>query len=405
MWTSLCTAPPSGFSLSSGCRSASFVYWLLYLFVIVPAGAISPGVLEPGGLAWTGHLAAIVTGFWVIQLGYAVDLDLVPRVGFYLPRHLFWAGVAGLSVVNYGAVILQFGLSLRLGLLTNLLSSELTATRLEARQAFESSGFALSGYSLTWQSGVVNPFLIAYGTVHRHRTHLVAGILGQLVLFSVAASKSMLVSSFIVWLAIFLLHEDRRHRAAPRLLLVVSAVVAVGGGHQLVTGSIDLNSVLARRAIMTPPVLTRYYFDFFGANPKTHLSQSVLGWLFDYPYTQSIPRTVGARYVGEATSANANFFADAFANFGLTGVAVFSLLLATMFLLIDANSRNIDIRLATASLVVAGTSLVNSALLTSLLTHGLLLALILLVALDGRPQELVPATSAGRPELVPAGAA
>ena len=388
-------------------RSTKFVYWLVYLFVIIPAGVISPGVLETETGRWVGYYAVIILGFWIIQIGYVIDLELVPRFAFYLPKQIFWVGVAGLCVLNYGAVFMQFGLALRLGLLTNLLSAELTATRLEARQAFESSGIALSGYCLTWQSGVVNPFLIAYGSVHRQRVHLVAGLFGQLVLFSVAASKSMLISSLIVWLCIYLLNERRRHRAAPGLMAAVIGVVSLGGAHQLMTGSIDLNSVLARRAIMTPAVLTRYYFDFFATNPKTHLSQSVLGWLFDYPYVRSIPRTVGAEYVGDATSANANFFADAFANFGIAGVVAFSLLLSGLFLLIDVNSHETDVRLASAVLVVAGMSLVNSALLTSLLTHGVLLAMLMLISLDGRDDStsLAVATLRSRRDPLPAGAA
>ncbi|MEZ5411892.1 MAG: hypothetical protein R2761_27910 [Acidimicrobiales bacterium] len=273
--------------------------------------------------------------------------------------------------------------------MTNLLSPEISATRLEARQAFEGSGFAISGYSLTWQSGAMNPLLIAYGTVHRQRLALLAGLGGQVVLFSVAASKSMLISSLIVWLSIFLLHERRRARAGLHLITVMLAVVVGAGTHQMITGSVDMNSLLVRRAIVTPPVLTRYYFDFFTSHPKTYLSQSILGGFLHYPYSSSIPRTVGMTYVGDATSANANFFADAFANFGLVGVISFSFVLAAIFAFIDANSHRIDLRLSTAVLAVAGMSLVNSALFTSLLTHGVLLATCLLIALDGQQADAV----------------
>lgn len=366
-------------------RPTKFIYWLVYLYVVNPGAVVAPMVLGVRGGTWLGSYALIVLGFWLVGLGYLLDLSVVPRVRLGVPPRVFWGAVLALSLLNYLAVFLQFGLRIRFDLVTNLLSPEISATRLEARQAFESGGLAISGYSLTWQSGALNPLFIAYGTVHRHRMALAAGLGGQLVLFSVAASKSMLISSLIVWLAIYLLHERRRVRAALHLVVVMLGVVIAAGIHQISTGSVNMNSLLVRRAIVTPPVLTRYYFDFFSTHPKTYLSQSILGGYLHYPYTSSIPRTVGAAYVGDATSANANFFADAFANFGLIGVIAFSVVLAAIFAVIDANSQRLDLRLSTAVLAVAGMSLVNSALFTSLLTHGVILAAGLLVALDGQP--------------------
>lgn len=378
-------------------RPTKFVYWLVYLYVVNPGAVVAPMVLGVRGGSWLVSYALIILGFWLVSLGYLIDLRAVPRLRLRVPPRVFWGGFLALSLLNYLAVFLQFGLRIRFDLVTNLLSPEISATRLEARQAFESGGFALSGYSLTWQSGAMNPLLIAYGTVHRHRVALLAGLGGQLVLFSVAASKSMLISTLIVWLAIFLLHEDRRSRGGLQLVAVMLAVVLVAGAHQMATGSVNINSLLVRRAIVTPPVLTRYYFDFFSTHPKTYLSQSILGGYLHYPYVSSIPRTVGATYIGDATSANANFFADAFANFGLVGVIAFSLVLAAIFAFIDANSQRLDLRLGTAVLAVAGMSLVNSALFTSLLTHGILLATGLLLALDGQPVGVAEV----RPELVP----
>ena len=366
-------------------RPSRFVYWLVYLLVVAPASVIAPIVLGEGLGRWLLAYAVMVLGFGIIGVGASVDVDqLVRWVPPAPPAELFWLGLVLFSMANYGLVFLQFGFALRFDLLTNLFSSELSATRLAARETFESSGSSLSGYSLAWQSGVVNPFLVAVGIVYRKPAALVGGVVGQIVLFSVAASKSMLISTLIVWACIYLLRPDKRGQAVPRMTAGVGLVVAVAAVHQTTTGSVALNSLVVRRAMATPAVLTRYYVDFFSNNPQTMLSQSVLGSVSPYPYEQSIPRTVGAEYVSEATSANANLFADAFANFGLSGIIMFSILAAAVFIVLDTLSSGKDLMLVTATFVTPGGSLVNSALLTSMLTHGILLALVLIAAFEPR---------------------
>lgn len=360
-------------------RPTKLVYWLVYLLVVAPAAVIAPAVVSQRSGWWVVHYAVIVVGFALIGYGYQLDLRRIPPVNIRLSLTHLWALVVALSAINYGLVFLQYGLALRLDLLTNLLSSEVTEVRLASRALGTGSSFGLGGYALAWQSGVLNPLLIAFGLIHHRSWLLAAGVFGQLVLFSAAANKSMLIGGVLVAGTIYLLS-----RPQPRVERLVSGLIAVvlfGGIVQLALGSVGLNSLLVRRAVVTPALLTRYYFEFFTDNPQTMLGQSLLSPVVAYPYELSVPRVVGAEYVSETTNANANIFADAFANFGSGGVVLFTLLLGTLFLFIDSTLRNVDLRLATAVLIVPASTLINSAFLTTLLTHGIMLACLLLAVI------------------------
>ena len=88
-------------------------------------------------------------------------------------------------------------------------------------------------------------------------------------------------------------------------------------------------------------------------------------------------------------SANTGIVGDAFMNFGFIGLALWGILLAIILKLVDSCSKRVDFRVGVAAIAMPTMSLVSSALLTCLLTHGLLLALLLLYLLPKQSRKLV----------------
>jgi hypothetical protein len=82
--------------------------------------------------------------------------------------------------------------------------------------------------------------------------------------------------------------------------------------------------------------------------------------------------------MGTQSSANVGLFGDAFANFGFAGCFIFAMLFALLLKVVDAAARTTDPRIAVALVGMASFQLVNSGLLTTLLTHGLALAIVAL---------------------------
>jgi hypothetical protein len=91
---------------------------------------------------------------------------------------------------------------------------------------------------------------------------------------------------------------------------------------------------------------------------------------------------------------NANIWADAYANFGYAGVVGFTLILAAFLWFYDRVAQNVDRRAAVVLLVVSALTLANSALLTCLLTHGMMLALLVITQW---PRLVRQAEGAGEP--------
>lgn len=75
---------------------------------------------------------------------------------------------------------------------------------------------------------------------------------------------------------------------------------------------------------------------------------------------------------------------DAYMNFGFIGLALYSILLTIALKLVDTCSRRVDFRVGVSAIAIPAIVLTNSGLLTALLTHGLLLALLLLYLLPKR---------------------
>ena len=90
-----------------------------------------------------------------------------------------------------------------------------------------------------------------------------------------------------------------------------------------------------------------------------------------------------------------NIWADAYSNFGVLGMLVFTALLGMALLLVDASTRAGAPRLLVlAPLAMIALGLSNSALLTVFMTHGLLLTLILVYLM---PRGMQPGSASERP--------
>ena len=155
-----------------------------------------------------------------------------------------------------------------------------------------------------------------------------------------------------------------------------------------VTEQVLIPSIFVRRLFFVPGELHLWYHDFFSSpgHPFVALSNSVLSGAASYPYDQQVPLLIGWSYTGAEVGANAGWMADAYAQFGMPGMAAFALLLGLVLRLVDGVSAGLPNRFATTVIVVPTMALVNSALLTVMLTHGFGLALLLLWVMNTRSE-------------------
>ena len=144
--------------------------------------------------------------------------------------------------------------------------------------------------------------------------------------------------------------------------------------------NIMFGSMFNRRVFFVPAKLTFDYFSFFEKNPKVFWSNSVLSWLFDYPYPDRITKMIGYDNDSDA-SANNGYISSGFSHAGILGVIIYSYMIALLLKNIDYFSKfNIPLWFILCLIVTPMRSfLISSDLLTGLLTHGFLIAFILLL--------------------------
>jgi len=357
-------------------RPSLVVYWFLYVLCVIPS-ALIPLISVPGlGFRSVLLTGSVVLSFLLLGLIYFIDLSVVPIPRVPFPPNLFWL-LFGLVFAGFNiALVLTFGIHVRPPPL-----SDVYGVRLQAREIVAEHGGYI-GYILEWQQKVVNPFLIAYGLIRKAPLFLVIGVLGQLYLFSVEGAKGVYFSSAFLAILLVLCSQKRRKYFGRNVVqgAALLALLAIVG--DVLFGGRLLTSLFVRRLMVTPGLLTGFYFDFFSHNPLAHLGHSILKPFVNYPYTSSPGFVIGTNYFANPLdSANANIWADGFANFGYAGMFVFTAIAGVFLLAFDSLSRGLDLRLTAVLLGLPAIALSNTALFTTFLTHGLLFDLLLVAIL------------------------
>ncbi|MCX7993329.1 MAG: hypothetical protein N2651_06630 [Fimbriimonadales bacterium] len=245
-----------------------------------------------------------------------------------------------------------------------LFASDIYDLRLEARE-----WGAATGYALRFTGNVFAPILIAYGLTYSRWLLVLCGACAQILVFSFDGTKSTLLSLLLIlfiWLML-------RYRADYRTFVVsVIATILIGITIDQLFANPLISSLVLRRTIITPGLLTATYYDFFQSNEPFIWSHSFLRLFLDNPYFSSPAFVIGKYYFGNSeTSANVNFLGEGIANLGAPGVAVVAFVAAIFLWMVDSVSRGKE-RFAITAFAVPGIALVNSSLTTSLVTHGLI---------------------------------
>jgi hypothetical protein len=341
-------------------RPSQLAYWFFYLIVVVPVTIVTVHS-EPGD-AQDGLRTAlwIVSAFAALGLTYAVPPAAIPHNRFQ-PNE-WWGALLLFSTISYGLIFFAFGLRL------NFVSlSDVYTVRSEYNKILDNTNVYIS-YAVDWQAYILNPLLIILGLISRRKLVVVMGAIGQLVIYSFTGFRGVFFSTGVLFLLLILCRSFARFGI--RMLLSLTAAMAGATALYLWSGSLFLGSLIIERLTGLPGLLTGFYFSFFAHHPKMMLSHSILRSIVGNPYESVPPIIIGNVYFRGA-DANANFWADAFANFGIWGVFSFTAILAVVFWFYDSITVETDLRLSALMLAMPAFSLANGGLLTCLLMHGL----------------------------------
>ncbi len=351
-------------------RPSGVALWMLYILAFIPSMVIPYLALPQEAVDMLPLSLSIAFGFAIVLAITQLRVLAVPRLR--LPHWAFWIIFTALSTLLVISITRDFGLTMSLPSLFDVYT---------VRGAYkEVDASALARYAVTWIGNVIGPFLIALGLLRRTPALLATGVALQLLIYGTTGFKSVLFSTLLL-AALFVAMAFQRRYFGAILSVGAASLVILTTAFDALFNTIVFSSLFVRRLIATPGILTGWYYDFFVDRPKALLGHSVLEPWVDYPYDRLPPLLIGQNYFGnEATYANANVWADAFANFGVAGIVAYSVLLGLLLWSFDVATGRRDATNTTMAGLVLGVptfTLTNSALTISLVTHGVLLALII----------------------------
>jgi hypothetical protein len=235
----------------------------------------------------------------------------------------------------------------------------------------------LMSYLVNWQAKVINPFLITTSYIHKNKKLFLLSIFLQVLLYLMTAHKSYLLIPVAILFVVKIMKWDFLKISSLSAFLGSAGLLIIYGAFN----SITLPSLFLRRLLFIPAQLKFYYYDFFSKNDLLYFSQGAIGKIFGlkYPYDMSSAHMIGEIYYNNPqTAANTGYIADAYANMGIPGMIIITILFVFILVLIDSLGSKIGKELTVGLAIFPIMTLNDGALLTTLLTGGLLFLLVIL---------------------------
>jgi hypothetical protein len=308
----------------------------------------------------------------------------------------FWVVFSVLAVSLVVWIIVAFKSKLRI-----LSFADIYDVRLDFDTVMEGTSL---NYAIMWLSGAINPFLMGWGLYHKRHWFFVAGLLGQLLVYSSVGTKGSILSPLFI-LGFYLLLRPGRLSFAVKLtwgvvvLFAGLALTYVLSGSNMSPLQYMLLFVVFTRIFSINGLMTAQYYDFFQRNPLTYYSHvKGLSWFVNYPYANPLGIEVGSFYSGDPTlDSTAHFWApDGLAALGLPGILLISVFCACMFWVLDSLAGRHDVRLAALLISYAAYDIANISIFTTLLSGGLGLLMVFLYFMPGKSSGVSPSPIGAR---------
>ena len=256
------------------------------------------------------------------------------------------------------------------------------STIYERRAVFKESGVAGS-YLMTWSGNAIFPCSIAYFLYRKRYINVLAAACSALFIFAVSGMKSILFGSIMV-LAVYILLHVKQKMSLIAFLFVLAVFITMILFY--VFDEIIPFSYVIRRLAFIPAKVSNQHFDFFMQEGPIQMGNSIFSSVIPYPYESDPADIIGSLYyISGETHANSGVFADGFTNFGYFGAFLWTIIFALLMKLQDVVSYDKPFYVTAGCFALYITIFTNSALFTSIMTHGFLVALVLVA--------LIPKTS------------
>lgn len=335
-------------------------------------------------------LLAVVTPLTVLY-GYDQERSLIP-VLYMLFALLIIYSIVRIKLISFKSLpTVKNGLSIAVWLSTifvaflvfwyylsgvNLNLNFLRVYEFRADNAELAAGGIL-GYTNNWTYKIFSMVLFAVALMYRRYMLVLFIFLIQVYFFAASAHKGVL---FLPLLVFGIWYYFRKTNSLLILPLAFSGIILLTLLTYFIFDSLFASSFFSRRVFFVPANLTFVYFDFFSYNPHVLWSNSVLASFLSYPYEASMAKVIGGYLGNENMGANNGFVASGFAHAGFLGVFIYALIIGFLLRIINDITYNaLPLWFAVSlSVIPLRSLLMSSDLFTVMLTHGFIVALIII---------------------------
>ncbi|MDI9617164.1 MAG: hypothetical protein QFX31_07365 [Methanothrix sp.] len=301
-----------------------------------------------------------------------VTIELLPKVRLPRPgRDLLFLGltaIIGLSAYVYGWLALTGG--------AERLSFDFSSVY-EVRAEYVQTRGPLMGYFVPWQANIVNVMLLCYALYKKNYWLLSLALVLQSMLFGMTGHKSFFLAPLLASGVYFIW---KRKNAISYIFLGASLTMLASYAYFGLSGNELIPSIFIRRLFFVPASLHIVYYDFFSqpSHPFYMLSDSVLRYFIKNPYGVHMPQVIAFTYWHREFWPDVGYLGDAYGNFGFLGMVFFSVILGVILRFIDSVGSRLQSNFVAATISMPAYALTESALFTSMLTHGFILSMLML---------------------------
>ncbi|HBQ25239.1 MAG TPA: hypothetical protein DD791_02495 [Syntrophomonas sp.] len=253
----------------------------------------------------------------------------------------------------------------------------------------------LWGYINTWVFKVINPALIGWALWQKKYRLVALFIALQVIFFGISSHKSVLFYPVLILAVYFFVKIPKALRY---MTWGIIGIIVVSSLSTLLFDYNWLSSLFIRRVFFVPAQLNFAYYELFSEIGYVYLSNSVLSQLVHYPFPYPPQMMISNYLFGHYnTWANNGFLATSYMHFGYMGMLIFSAFVGLLFWLVDILVHNrLPLWLGISIVAIPFFSLFTSAdLSTALLTHGILIALLILLIIGSSEQKVLLSNSNG----------
>ncbi len=342
---------------------SSAMVWLLLAVSYVPMLTLYGFMDKPRIYIWA------VTFFWFLVFGLSAFMSR-PKLKFLISKQSLFVCFLVFFGMSFLAISLLF-FNIKLSINFNLNDVY------RAREIFSSAKIFLGGYLFNWLAYVANSFFAVWAVKNKKWWLFLLVVFSQIVIFLATGNKIFLFSLLLV---LGLYFAARQKNMIFWMFGGFSFIVFLGIIIYYLTGDEWIYFLFTRRFMLVPAQLSYLYYDFFSTNQLLFLSDhSVVKSFLNYPYDMSPGHLIATTYLNRPeTNAVNGIYADGFMNFGFWGMALWGCVLSFLLIIADALSRGKNFCFCFALMVMPAVTLVESGLLTAMMTHGFIFALFFL---------------------------